>query len=79
MLPDENYCLLQKTFRSFFEVVKLYKQMKLQNMPENTILHLADIVQEKSNSRTKMKIKIFFERKKFVRKSVAPKKGSPNL
>ena len=53
--------------------------MKLQNMPENTILHFADIVQEKSNSRTKMKIKIFFERKKFVSKSVAPKKGSPNL
>lgn len=53
--------------------------MKLQNMPENTILHLTDIVQENSNSRTKMEIKIFFERKKFVLKSVAPKKGSLNL
>ena len=73
LFASENFSFI------FWRVVKLYKQMKLQNMPENTILHLADIVQENSNSRTKMKIKIFFERKKFVRKSVAPKKGSPNL
>ena len=73
LFASENFSFI------FWRIVKLYKQMKLQNMPENTILHLADIVQENSNSRTKMKIKICFERKKFVRKSVAPKKGSPNL